>query len=149
ANPLWLVAGLRTPFVKIDGALGKRDAISISVPVVQQMCAQLKNGTPDFVVWGTVAPSLRWSNIAREVTLDAGVGAEIPAFSIVLACGTSMAGVFAAAATVDGPGASLALVGGSESMSGVQIGLNQGLSTWLRKFLQGKSLGERAEMLSA
>jgi acetyl-CoA C-acetyltransferase len=147
---LWLAAGLRTPFAKVDGPLAKRDAIGLSVPVVQAMCGQLKSGDrPDLVVWGSVAPSLRWSNIAREVTLDAEIGTEIPAFTTILACGTSMAGVFAAAATVDGPGASLALVGGSESMSGIQIGLNQKFSTWLRHFLQAKNLGQRAEILGA
>ena len=79
---LWLAAGLRTPFAKVDGPLAKRDAIALSVPVVQAMCGQLKSGErPDLVVWGTDAPSLRWSNIAREVTLDAEVGAEIPAFT--------------------------------------------------------------------
>lgn len=146
---LWLAAGVRTPFAKVDGALAKRDAIGLSVPVVQAMCGQLKNGDrPDLVVWGTVAPSLRWSNIAREVTLDAEICAEIPAFTTILACGTSMAGVFAAAATVE-PGGGLALVGGSESMSGIQIGLNQKLSTWLRLFLQSKSLAQRAEILGA
>lgn len=147
SNNLWLAAGLRTPFAKVDGPLAKRDAIALSVPVVQAMCGQLKGGDkPDLVVWGTVAPSLRWSNIAREITLDAGVGAEIPAFTTILACGTSMAGVFAAAATVEARGG-LALVGGSESMSGIQIGLNQKFSTWLRLFLQAKSLGQRAEIL--
>src|SRR5882724_5126621 len=90
---LWLAAGVRTPFVKVDGALAARDAIALSVPVVQAMCGKLKAGDrPDLVVWGTVAPSLRWSNIAREVTLDANVGAHIPAFSDVMACATSMVG---------------------------------------------------------
>ena len=146
---LWLAAGLRTPFAKVDGPLAKRDAIALSVPVVQAMCGQLKAGDrPDLVVWGTVAPSLRWSNIAREITLDADVGVEIPAFTTILACGTSMAGVFAAAATVEARGG-VALVGGCESMSGIQIGLNQKFSTWLRHFLQARSLGQRAEILGA
>lgn len=34
-------------------------------------------------------------------------------------------------------------------MSGIQVGLNQKLSVWLRKFFQGKSLTDRAEMLAA
>ena len=146
---------LRTPFAKVDGPFAGRDAIALSVPVVQAMCNQLKNNDrPDLMIWGTVAPSLRWSNIAREVTLDAGVGAYIPAWTTVLACGTSMAGVFAAAARDRRPqcekgGASLALVGGSESMSGIQLGLNQKLSIWLRQFLEAKNLTQRAEMLKA
>lgn len=149
-SSLWLAAGLRTPFAKVDGPLAKRDAISLSVPVVQAMCAQLNGADrPDLVVWGAVAPSLRWSNIAREITLDAGVGTHIPAFTSIMACATSMVGVFAAADHIRMGPASLALVGGSESMSGIQIGLTQGLSIWLRRFLQAKSLGQRAEMLAA
>lgn len=145
---LWLAAGVRTPFAKVDGPLAGRDAISLSVPVVQAMCQKLKSGdTPDLIVWGTVAPSLRWSNIAREVALDAGISPYIPAFTTVMACATSMVGVFAAADIVRARQNSLALIGGSESMSGIQIGLNQKLSVWLRRFFQAKSLNARAEML--
>jgi len=146
-TPLWLAAGLRTPFAKVDGALAGRDAIALSVPVMQAMRAQLKRD-PDLIVWGTVAPNLHWSNIAREVALDAGLSPYIPAFSVVMACATSMAGVFSAAETVAKTPGSLAMVGGVESMSGIQIGLNQKLSTWLRKFFQGKSLSQRADMLA-
>ncbi len=149
SKPLWLASGVRTPFAKVDGALGGRDAIALSVPVVQAMCRQLQGSDkPDLIVWGTVAPNLHWSNIAREVALDAEVGPYIPAFSVVMACATSMVGVFSAAETVIKTPGSLALVGGVESMSGIQIGLNQKLSTWLRKFFQGKSLTDRAEMLA-
>jgi acetyl-CoA C-acetyltransferase len=41
----------------------------------------------------------------------------------------------------------LALIGGAESMSRVQIGLDQGLSDWLRSFLQARSLGARLRVL--
>jgi acetyl-CoA C-acetyltransferase len=149
SKSLWLASGVRTPFAKVDGPLGGRDAIALSVPVVQAMCKKLKNNDkPDLIVWGTVAPNLHWSNIAREVALDAEVGPYIPAFSVVMACATSMVGVFAAAETISKTPGGLALVGGVESMSGIQIGLNQKLSTWLRKFFQGKSLTDRAEMLA-
>ena len=149
SKDLWLAAGLRTPFAKVDGPLGGRDAITLSVPVVQAMCNQLKNNDrPDVMVWGTVAPNLGWSNIAREVALDAGIGTHIPAYSVVMACATSMVGVFSAVESIRKKPGALALVGGSESMSGVQIGLNQKFSTWLRKFFQAKSLSARAEMIS-
>ena len=149
SKSLWLAAGVRTPFAKVDGALAGRDAIALSVPVVQAMCGKLKAADkPDLIVWGTVAPNLHWSNIAREVALDAGVSPYIPAYSVVMACATSMVGVFSAAESVHKAPGTLALVGGVESMSGIQIGLHQKLSTWLRKFFQGKSLGQRADMLA-
>ena len=68
------------------------------MPVAKAMAAQLPaGGRPDLVVWGTVAPNLGWSNIAREVVIDAGVDPATPAFSTVLACSTSMVAVFEAA----------------------------------------------------
>ena len=63
-SPTYLVPGLRTPFCKVDGPLKDFDAIQMSVPVVQAMAKVAK---PDLMIWGTVIPSLRWSNLAREV----------------------------------------------------------------------------------
>ena len=146
--PIWFAAGVRTPIVKVDGKLAHLDAIGLSVPVVQRMLAQLQAGKPDFAVWGTVAPNLTWSNIAREVLLDAGVDATIPAFSTVMACSTSMVGAFEAAGMIDGAARNLALVGGVESMSRIQLGLGQRLSDWVRGFQRARSLGQKMEHLA-
>jgi len=113
------------------------------------MIAQVVGAKPDFAVWGTVMPNLTWSNIAREILLDAKVDPTIPAFSTVMACSTSMVGALEAASMLEGTTRSLALVGGSESLSHVQIGLSQPLSDWLRGFLQAKSAGKKFERLGA
>ena len=113
------------------------------------MIAQLAGAKPDFAAWGTVLPNLTWSNIAREVLLDAKVDPTIPAFSTVMACSTSMIGALEAASLLDGVHRSLALVGGVESLSHVQIGLTQSLSDWLRGFLQAKGAGKKFERLRA
>ncbi len=143
----WIVAGLRTPFARVDGALRRLDAVELSLPVAQAMAAQLSAGDrPDLMVWGTVAPTLGWSNIAREVLIQGGLDQATPAFSTVLACSTSMAAAFQAAGML-GPDVSLALCGGVESMSRVQIALRQGLSDWIRRMSQARSFGERVDRL--
>jgi len=145
----WLVAGVRSPFARVDGALRALDAVALSVPVAKAMAGQLAAGDrPDFVVWGTVAPNLGWSNIARELVIDAGIDPATPAFSTVLACSTSMVAVFEAAGMLEDDMA-LALCGGVESMSRVQIGLKQGFSDWLRRFTQARSFGNRIDLLAA
>ena len=48
AEPVFVAAGLRTPFGRGGGALAAYDAISLSVPVVQAMAAQAE---PDLLVW--------------------------------------------------------------------------------------------------
>jgi acetyl-CoA C-acetyltransferase len=143
-NATYLVPGLRTPFCKVDGALKNLDAIQMSIPVTQAMA---KIARPDLIIWGTVIPSLRWSNIAREVLMDAKLDPTIPAFSTVQACSTSMVGVFEAAGMISDH-APLAMVGGVEAMSQVQIGLTQGLSNWLRSVMQARTFGQRLDAIA-
>ena len=143
----WLVAGMRTPFARVDGPLRGMDALTLSVPVAKAMAGQLAAGDrPDLMVWGTVAPNLGWSNIAREIVVQGGLDPAIPAFSTVLACSTSMAAVFQAAGML-GDGLDVALCGGAESMSRVQIGLRQGLSDVIRRVSQARTFGERIDRL--
>jgi hypothetical protein len=39
---MWLAAGVRTPFVGVDGPFAHRDALALSVPVVQAMLCALR-----------------------------------------------------------------------------------------------------------
>ncbi|MBQ1542564.1 acetyl-CoA C-acyltransferase [Caulobacter sp. CCUG 60055] len=146
---VWFAAGVRTPFAKIDGPLAGFDAIGLSTPVVRAMLDRLGGGRPDFAVWGAVIPNLTWSNLAREVLIEAGADPTIPAFSTIMACSTSMTGAFEAAGMVGRGGRELALVGGVESMSHIQLGLGQPLSDWVRRFQQAKSLGQKVSHLAS
>ena len=138
---IWLAAGVRTPFAKAGGALMKRGALELSVPVIKAMLA--KGARPDLMNWGVVIPNLTVSNIARDALIEAGGDPTIPAFSTVMACSTSMAGAFEAAGMLDDETRSLALVGGAESMSRIQIGLSQPLSDDVRRFMEARTLAER------
>src|SRR4051812_46373823 len=147
SSPIWLVSGLRTPFARVDGGLRKLDALHVSIPLAKAMATQLAaTDRPDLMVWGAVAPNLGWSNIAREVVVQGGLDPSIPAFSTVLACSTSMAAVFEAAGMLGGD-VNVALCGGVESMSRVQIGLRQGLSDFIRRMSQARTFGERVDRL--
>ena len=141
APDIWLAAGVRTPFTKAGGALAKRDALDLSVPVVKAMLA--KGGRPDLMNWGAVIPNLTISNLAREALISAGGDPTVPASSSVMACSTSMMGAFQAAGMLDNETRSLALVGGAEAMSRIQIGLSQPLSDDLRRFMEAKNLQAR------
>ena len=58
-----------------------------------------------------------------------------------------MVGVFEAVGMMGRRQASLALVGGVESMSRVQVGLGQNLSDWLRRMFQARSAAQRIGLL--
>jgi len=146
---IWLAAGVRTPFSRVDGPLASLDAVALSVPVARHMVDLLDGALPDMAIWGAVAPNLTWSNIAREVLMDAEVGPTVPAWSTVMACSTSMVAAFQAAGMLDGRGRHLALVGGVDSLSRIQVGLSQRLSDWLRRVQQARSLGQRLSRIAS
>jgi len=117
---VYLVPGVRIPFVKAGGIYARHSALSLSVPIASAMNARAR---PDLVVWGQVIPDPTISNIARELVLEAGLDATTPAFSTVLACATSFMAAVEAAGMVGRGGMHLALVGGAETMSHVPIAL--------------------------
>ena len=69
-QPIWLAAGVRSPFVAVDGPFAGRDSHMLSVPVAQAM-AEKVHGPIDFAVWGAVVQNLAYANLAREIWLQA------------------------------------------------------------------------------
>jgi acetyl-CoA C-acetyltransferase len=143
---VWLAAGLRTPFVNVDGPFAARDSLTLSVPVVQAMAGQV-SGPIDFGVWGAVVGNLAYANLAREVWLEAKLDPHVPTFTTVMQCSTSMVAAFEAAGMLGPRRAALALVGGVESMTRVEFGLGMNLSVWLRRMFQARSARDRLRIL--
>jgi acetyl-CoA C-acetyltransferase len=117
---IYLVPGVRTPFVKAGGVYAQRSALELSTPVAQAMTARAQ---PDFIAWGQVIPDPGLSSIGRELIFEAGLDPKIPAYSTIMACSTSFMATLQAAGMIGRGGMHLALVGGVESMSHVPIAL--------------------------
>jgi acetyl-CoA C-acetyltransferase len=142
---IWLAAGVRTAFTRVDGGLAGRDAIALGVPVLRAM-ADRATGNIDAGVWGSVIPSLRYSNLARETWLDAELDPTVPTSTVVMQCSTSMAAAFDLAGRIGRGVGELGIAGGAESMTHVQIGLTQPLSDWMRRLGQARDWKKRAEI---
>ena len=91
--------------------------------------------------------NLAYANLAREVWLESKLDPHVPTYTTIMQCSTSMVGVFEAAGMLGQQRAALAIVGGVESMSRVQIGLSQNFSFWLRHMFQARSTVERLSIL--
>src|SRR2546429_9214482 len=120
-HAIWLAAGLRTPFARVDGPLARLDAVELSLPVVRAMTGSQPAAKPDLVVWGTVIPNLGYSNIAREVQIEAGLDQNNPAVFTVLACFTSKGPGFAAGGMLRHRGQEGALGRGGGELGRVDI----------------------------
>jgi acetyl-CoA C-acetyltransferase len=146
-RPIWLASGVRTPFTRVDGGLAARDAIDLSVPVLQAMVERLLPSAPiDVAKWGSVIPSLRYSNLAREVWLEAKLDPTVPTSTVIMQCSTSMVAAFDVAGELARGVGELGLAGGAESMTHVQLGITQPLSDWLRRLTQARDWKRRVEI---
>ena len=72
---VYLVPGVRTPFVKGGTFYAQYDALGLSAPVAKAMAARAR---PDFIIWGEVIPEPTVSNIARELVFEAGLDPDHP-----------------------------------------------------------------------
>src|SRR5581483_3178426 len=114
-----VVAGARTPFVKIGTTLRYSTAIDLGIGPVNSLVDRfsLSQDFSGLLVFGTVIPHSEVSNIAREIALESKLHPQIPAFSTVMACATGLSAIAEASQWIMRKTVPWAIAGGSESMS--------------------------------
>ena len=119
-DDVWMLDGLRTPFVDYCGALADVNPIDLGIKVAREVIARsgLDAEQVDSVLAGNMAPGdFDQFYVPRHIGLYAGVPQHVPALMVQRICGTGFE-LFRQAGEQLGSGlASLALVVGTESMS--------------------------------
>ena len=116
---VYVAGGVRTPFGSFNGALAGLTAVELaSVTIRHALQRAGVDGTEvDEVFFGNVIGAGLGQNIARQASLGAGIGADVPATTINKVCGSAMQAVVFAARAIFCGDAHLIVAGGSESMS--------------------------------
>lgn len=143
-SEIWIAAGMRTPFAKADKELKNHSALDLSKEVLNQMKQQSVQ-LPAMVAWGSVVPTLKYSNLGREVIMDSDLPEETIGFSTVLACSSSLLAAIELAGMITDD--ELAIAGGVESFSHIQIGLNDKSSQWVKMFASAKKKIDKIKLL--
>ncbi|MVZ99924.1 acetyl-CoA C-acyltransferase [Actinomadura sp. LD22] len=120
-----IVAGVRTPIGKRDGALSAIHPADLSAAVLRALADRTGVDPADIddVVWGCVSQaSDQAGNIGRNAVLAAEWPETVTATTVNRACGSSQQAVAFAAAGVIAGHYDLAVAGGVESMSRVPMG---------------------------
>lgn len=119
-NDAWLLAGARTPFADLGGALSTVSPIDLGIAAARGALAKAGLEGPEigFVVAGSLAPaSFDAYMLPRHIGLYAGAPLEVPALLVQRVCGTGIEAIIQAAHAVERHGARFALAAGAESMS--------------------------------
>lgn len=114
-----IVSAARTPIGSFGGSLKgiptrKLGAICIAEALKR---AGLKGEQVDEVVMGCVLQGGLGQNVARQMSLDAGLPVEVPAFTINKVCGSGLRAVELAAQIIKAGDADIVVAGGAENMS--------------------------------
>ena len=114
-----IVSAARTPIGSFGGSLKgvptrKLGAIAIKGAVER---AGIKPEMVDEVIMGAVLQGALGQNVARQMTLDAGLPIETPAMTINKVCGSGLRAVELAAQIIKAGDADVIVAGGAENMS--------------------------------
>ena len=123
----WICAPRRTPFTRaLKGALANRRADALLAGLFQNLMSSLPESALaaiDEVIVGCAYPEgEQGRNVARAITLGAGLPDTVSAMTLTRLCASSLEATAIACAKVRLGEASLVLVGGMESMSRIPLG---------------------------
>ncbi|MFP4078170.1 MAG: acetyl-CoA C-acetyltransferase [Candidatus Izemoplasmataceae bacterium] len=117
---VYVVSAKRTPIGKFLGSLADMHPAEYGSEVVKAMLdeTQVPKDAFDEVIVGNILPAGLGMNIARQVSLGAGIPVEVPAYAVNMVCGSGMKSVINAYTNIKAGMSDLVLAGGVESMSG-------------------------------
>ena len=123
-----IVSAARTPIGSFGGSLKgvptrKLGAIAIKGAVER---AGIKPEMVDEVIMGAVLQGALGQNVARQMTLDAGLPIETPAMTINKVCGSGLRAVELAAQIIKAGDAEIVVAGGAENMSATAYAVPSG-----------------------
>ena len=116
---LYVVNCCRTAIGSFGGSLKNTPAADLGAIVVKEVLnrAGVKPEQVDEVMFGGVLTAGLGQNIARQVSVKAGIPYSVPAYTVNMVCGSGMKTMIEAARTILAGDAEIIVCGGTENMS--------------------------------
>jgi acetyl-CoA C-acetyltransferase len=123
---VYLVSCCRTAVGTFGGSLKDTSAAELGAIVAKEALnrAGLAPENLDEVMFGCVLTAGLGQNVARQVSIKAGIPVEVPAYTVGMVCGSGMKSVIEAARAIKAGDAEVILAGGTENMSAAPYVVN-------------------------
>ena len=114
-----IVSAARTPMGSFGGSLKGTPTRTLGAIAIKEAInrAGIKPEMVEEVIMGCVLQGGLGQNVARQMTLDAGLPIEVPAMTINKVCGSGLRAVALAAQMIKAGDADIIVAGGAENMS--------------------------------
>ncbi|MCI7778546.1 MAG: acetyl-CoA C-acetyltransferase [Clostridiales bacterium] len=116
---IYAISCCRTAIGSFGGSLKDVPAVKLG-SIVAKEALKRGNISPDIVdevMFGCILTAGLGQNVARQVSLGAGLPVEVPAYTVGMVCGSGMKSVIEAARAIACGDAEIVLAGGTENMS--------------------------------
>ncbi len=149
-QPVYIVDGARTPFLKARGKPGPFTPVDLAVQCGRPLLMRqaLDPTAFDQVILGCVNVVSEEMNPARVAALRLGMGAQMPAFTVQINCGSGMQSIDTGYRYIRDGGADLILAGGAEALSHAPLLFRQSAVDWFAELNQARSLPARLKALA-
>lgn len=140
-----IIDGVRTPFCKAGGVFRDIDAEVLGAAAVREVMA--RTGFPkeqlDHLIFGNVLQPSHASNIARVISVMAGLPIELPSVTVNRNCASGLEAITGAADMIAFGKADAVIAGGTESMSNFPILFNNHMRDFLQNMSKAKDWRQR------
>lgn len=119
ANEVVILAGARTPQGRLNGQLAGFTAVELGSKAIAKAVERsgISSGDVDFVIMGQVLQAGAGQNPARQSSIGAGLGWNVPAITLNKVCLSGLTAVIDAARLIRSGEAQVVVAGGQESMT--------------------------------
>ncbi len=116
---LYIVNCCRTAIGSFGGSLKNTPAADLGAIVVKEALnrAGVKPEQVDEVMFGCILTAAQGQNVARQVSIKAGIPYSVPAYTVGMVCGSGMKSVIEGARSILAGDADVIVCGGTENMS--------------------------------
>lgn len=119
-SKIYIVAAKRTAVGSFLGTCANVTAEQLGTAVVKNILEETKVDPSkiDELICGNVLSAGHKQGVARQISVNAGIPQEVPAYGVNMICGSGMKAVLNAVNSIKAGDANLIIAGGTESMSG-------------------------------
>ncbi|MBK8576891.1 MAG: acetyl-CoA C-acetyltransferase [Candidatus Accumulibacter sp.] len=144
-QPVYVVDGARTPFLKGRNAPGPFSASDLAVQAGRALLIRQPFAASDLdeVILGCASPSPDEINIGRVVALRLGCGHQVPAWTVMRNCASGMQAIDSAMANIHNGRAQLVLAGGVDALSHAPLLYSEVMVRWFARMMQAKTIGQK------
>lgn len=145
-EPIYVVDGVRTPFLKARNAPGPFSASDLAVACGRALLNRVPIAPTelDEVILGCANPSADEVNIGRYVAMRLGCGDRVTGWTVMRNCASGMQALDSAINNMLAGRSQLVLAGGVDALSHAPLLYSREAVLWFAALAQAKTFGQRA-----